>query len=67
MCVMVTVMVTLATPDIFHGSNLNIIILDNADFFIRLTLLIILFSSLLLLAIVSCGWCLIHSVICFSD
>ena len=36
MCVMVTVMVTLATPDIFHGSNVNMIILDNDDFFIRL-------------------------------
>ena len=32
MCVMVTVIVTLATPDVFHGcSNVNMIILDNDD------------------------------------
>ena len=52
MCVTVTLMLTLATPYIFHGSNVNMIILDNDDFFIRLTLLIILFGSLLLQAIV---------------
>ena len=43
MCVTITVIVTLATPDIFHGSNVNMIILDNDNFFIRLHYLVLYF------------------------